>query len=60
MTYTITTLASLANSMLESILADLPVRIISEATDHGFTTVTIECDATTAAAIEAAGFEVKP
>ena len=59
MTYTITTLASLANSMLEPVLADLPVTIISEATDHGFTTLTVECDATTAEAIEAAGFEVE-
>jgi hypothetical protein len=46
--------------MLDPILANLSVTIISEATDHGFTTVTIECDATTAAAIEAAGFEVRP
>jgi hypothetical protein len=33
-------------------------QIISEATDHGFTTLAIECDEATAAAIDAAGFEV--
>jgi hypothetical protein len=44
--------------MLDPILADLPVKITSESTEHGFTTLAIECDATTAAKIDAAGFEV--
>jgi hypothetical protein len=58
MTYTITALATLAESMLRPLLASLSVGVISEATDHGFTTLAIECDEATAAAIEAAGFEV--
>jgi len=58
MTYTITTLATLTGPLLRPLLASLPVRIISEATDHGFTTLAIECDEATAAAIDAAGFEV--
>jgi lipoate-protein ligase B len=58
MTYTITTLATLAESMLRPLLASLSVRITSESTDHGFATIAIECDEATAAAIEAAGFEV--
>jgi hypothetical protein len=58
MQYTITTLATLAESMLRPLLASLSVAIISESTDCGFTTLAIECDEATAAAIEAAGFGV--
>ena len=57
--YTITILASLAEPMLHLLLATLPVRIHSEATANGFTTLSIECDAGTAARIDAAGFEVR-
>ena len=56
--YTIIILASLAAPMLHPLLATLPVRIHSETTDHGFTTLSIECDVGTAAQIDAAGFEV--
>jgi hypothetical protein len=56
--YHITILTSLTAPMLHPLLASLPVRIHSEATANGFTTLSIECDAGTAARIEAAGFEV--
>ena len=57
--YTITILASLTAPMLHPLLASLPVRITAETTANGFTTLSIECDAGTAARIDAAGFEVR-
>jgi hypothetical protein len=56
--YHITILASLTTPMLHPLLATLPVQIHGEATANGFTTLSIECDAGTAARIDAAGFEV--
>jgi hypothetical protein len=58
MTYTITTLATLTDPLLRPLLASLSVRIISEATDRGFTTLTVECNGDTADMIRSAGFEV--
>jgi hypothetical protein len=58
MTHTITTLATLTEPLLRPLLVSLSVAILSEATDHGFTTVTIECNSDTADMIRSAGFEV--
>lgn len=57
-TYLIEILTSLHEPKLRPLLAEMNVVILDERADNGFTTTHIDCDSTTAAKIDDAGYHI--
>lgn len=57
-TYVVEILTSLYGPLLRPLLAEMNVVILEERANNGFTSTLVNCDSTTAAKIESAGYHI--